>query len=92
MLIEEAPRTLVLARTEITQAVQGEDSPVRVVPAWATPPDTHVLIMLGETAPEAAAALRVIRHRLEQRRSDGMWVFGIVERYAKRTGKLKRSG
>jgi ABC-2 type transport system permease protein len=22
----------------------------------------------------------------------GMWVFGIVERYAKRTGKLKRSG
>jgi ABC-2 type transport system permease protein len=22
----------------------------------------------------------------------GMWVFGVVERYAKRTGKLKRSG
>lgn len=79
MLIEDPPRTLVLTRTEIAQAVHGApDSPVRIIPAWATPPDTHVLIMLGETAPEAAAALRVIRHRLEQRRSDGMWVFGVT--------------
>ncbi|WP_394826372.1 CpsD/CapB family tyrosine-protein kinase [Pendulispora albinea] len=78
MLIDDPPRTLVLSRNEIAQAVHGAESPVRIVPAWATPPDTHVLIMLGETAPEAAAALRVIRHRLEQRRSDGMWVFGVT--------------
>jgi Mrp family chromosome partitioning ATPase len=54
------------------------DSPVLVVPAWAAPPDTHVLVMLGDTATEATAALRVIRHRLEQKRADGMWIFGVT--------------
>jgi Mrp family chromosome partitioning ATPase len=54
------------------------DSPVRVVPAWASPPDTHVLVMLGDTANEATASLRVIRHRLEQKRADGMWIFGVT--------------
>lgn len=56
---------------------QGE-SPVRVVPAWAAPPDTHRLVMLGDTAPEASAELRVIRHRVEQKRADGIWTFGIT--------------
>ena len=54
------------------------DSPVRVIPAWAAPPNTQLLVMLGETSAEAPAALRVIRHRLEQKRVEGMWTFGIT--------------
>jgi Mrp family chromosome partitioning ATPase len=34
--------------------------------------------MLGETSTEATAALRVIRHRLEQKRAEGMWTFGVT--------------
>ena len=34
--------------------------------------------MLGESSPQAAASLRVIRHRLEQKRAEGMWTFGIT--------------
>jgi Mrp family chromosome partitioning ATPase len=34
--------------------------------------------MLGETSSEAPAALRVIRHRLEQKRAEGMWTFGVT--------------
>lgn len=78
----EHSRTLVLVRNEHAgsnqqQQQQGE-SPVRVVPAWASPPNTHVLVMLGDTAPDATAALRVLRHRLEQKRASGMWVFGVT--------------
>ncbi|MBK6695351.1 MAG: CpsD/CapB family tyrosine-protein kinase [Myxococcales bacterium] len=73
-------RTLVLVRGEPSgQGPTGTgESPVRVVPAWASPPDTHVLVMLGDTAPEATGALRVLRHRLEQKRASGMWVFGVT--------------
>jgi Mrp family chromosome partitioning ATPase len=49
-----------------------------VVPAWASPPDTSVLVMLGEASNEATASLRVIRHRLEQKRAEGMWTFGVT--------------
>jgi Mrp family chromosome partitioning ATPase len=34
--------------------------------------------MLGNASPEACAALRIIRHRLEQRRANGMWMFGVT--------------
>lgn len=76
-------RTLVLVRQEPhgngpSPPGQPPETPVRVAPAWASPPDTHVLVMLGDTAPEATAALRVLRHRLEQKRANGMWVFGIT--------------
>jgi Mrp family chromosome partitioning ATPase len=54
------------------------DSPVRVIAAWASPPNTQILAMLGETSAEAPAALRVIRHRLEQKRAEGMWTFGVT--------------
>jgi Mrp family chromosome partitioning ATPase len=64
-------------RTLIVQRSQG-DSPVRVVPVWASPPNTQILAMLGETSAEAPAALRVIRHRLEQKRAEGMWIFGVT--------------
>jgi Mrp family chromosome partitioning ATPase len=69
-------RTLVVQRRDIIN--QHGDSPVRVVPAWASPPDTSILVMLGETSNEATAALRVIRHRLEQKRAEGMWTFGVT--------------
>jgi Mrp family chromosome partitioning ATPase len=34
--------------------------------------------MLGESEPAAPAALRVIRHRLERRRAEGVWVVGVT--------------
>jgi Mrp family chromosome partitioning ATPase len=73
---ESASKTLVVQRRDM--GAQQGDSPVRVVPAWASPPDTQVLVMLGETSSDATAALRVIRHRLEQKRADGMWTFAVT--------------
>jgi len=34
--------------------------------------------MLGETSTDATASLRVIRHRLEQKRAEGMWTFAVT--------------
>jgi Mrp family chromosome partitioning ATPase len=53
-------------------------APVRVVPVWAAPPNAEMLVMLGEASSDAAAALRVLRHRLDQKRAEGMWVFGVT--------------
>lgn len=69
-------RTMMLPRRDIVS--QAAESPVRVVPAWASPPNTQILVMLGETHTEATAQLRVIRHRLEQKRAEGMWTFGVT--------------
>ncbi len=74
---ESPSKTIVVQRRDIVPSSHG-DSPVRVVPAWASPPDTTVLVMLGESSPQASAALRVIRHRLEQKRAEGMWTFGVT--------------
>ncbi len=71
----DSTRTLVVQRGNAP--AQG-DSPVRIVPAWASPPNTQILVMLGETSTEAPAALRVIRHRLEQKRAEGMWTFAVT--------------
>ena len=76
MAYDSPSRTLVVQRRDIIS--QQGDSPVRVVPAWASPPDTSVLVMLGEASNEATASLRVIRHRLEQKRAEGMWTFGVT--------------
>ena len=76
MPYDSPSRTLVVQRRDIIS--QQGDSPVRVVPAWASPPDTSVLVMLGEASSEATASLRVIRHRLEQKRAEGMWTFGVT--------------
>jgi Mrp family chromosome partitioning ATPase len=64
-----------------TQAiVPREEHVLRVVPVWASPPNPRVLAMLRESrAATAAAALRVIRHRLERRRTaDGVWILGVT--------------
>jgi Mrp family chromosome partitioning ATPase len=55
-----------------------QDDIVRAVPVWASPPDPPILVMLGETRADAPAALRVLRHRLELRRSEGIWTFGVT--------------
>src|ERR1700733_6956529 len=55
-----------------------EDHSVHTVPVWASPPNLSVLAMLGETRADAPAALRVLRHRLERRRAEGMWTFGVT--------------
>lgn len=75
-------RTLLLwsrggADGERERQIEEEDS-VHVVPVWACPPDLRRLVMLGDTSPAACAALRVIRHRLEQHRSQGMWTIGVT--------------
>jgi Mrp family chromosome partitioning ATPase len=63
-------------RPGVTDAPDGQ--PVRLVPVWASPPDPTMLVMLGAGKPEARAALRVIRHRLELLRAEGMWTFGVT--------------
>ena len=70
-------RTAIVHRSEIEQYHHG-DSPVQVVTAWASPPNSDLLVMLGNTSTEAPAQLRIIRHRLEQRRAEGMWIFGVT--------------
>ncbi|HXX69023.1 MAG TPA: CpsD/CapB family tyrosine-protein kinase [Polyangiaceae bacterium] len=55
-----------------------DEEVVHVVPVWASPPDARRLVMLGDGSAEAAAALRVIRHRLEVRRAEGMWTLGVT--------------
>ncbi len=52
--------------------------PVKLVPVWASPPDTRLLVMLGDPPAGAAAALRIIRHRLEQKRQQGMFIVGVT--------------
>ncbi len=76
----ESNRTMIITTEgrEVSGNGPMSEPPVRVVPTWASPPDTHVLVMLGDTAPEASASLRIIRHRLEQKRADGMWIFGVT--------------
>jgi Mrp family chromosome partitioning ATPase len=73
----DSTQTLVVQRRDMSPG--NDDSPVRVISAWASPPNTEVLVMLGETSSsDAPAALRVIRHRLEQRRAEGMWTFAVT--------------
>jgi Mrp family chromosome partitioning ATPase len=65
--------------TTSTEIIRHDQTTVRVVPVWASPPKMGLLAMLGESRSDApAAALRVIRHRLERRRAEGMWTFGVT--------------
>jgi Mrp family chromosome partitioning ATPase len=75
---EQAARsTLVLRAREVVTPTE-EEALVRVVPVWASPPDLHVLAMLGESGQYVPAALRVIRHRLEGLRAEGLWTFAVT--------------
>jgi Mrp family chromosome partitioning ATPase len=50
----------------------------RVVSVRASPLEARVVAMLADGWPGATAALRVIRHRLELLRGQGMWTFGVT--------------
>jgi Mrp family chromosome partitioning ATPase len=73
----DSMKTIVATRSDISH---DEQSPVQPVPAWAQPPNTQILVMLGgdTLGVPAAAQLRVIRHRLEQKRAEGIWTFGVL--------------
>lgn len=77
---DPARTTLALRPNELAKRAERhrENEPVRVVPVWASPPDVRVLGMFGEAPSEVPAALRVLRHRLETRRSQGMWTFAVT--------------
>jgi Mrp family chromosome partitioning ATPase len=70
--------TLIVRPASIDACQRPTDGPPRVVPVWATPSDESLVAMLGPGWPEATAALRVIRHRLELLRAEGMWTFGVT--------------
>jgi Mrp family chromosome partitioning ATPase len=75
---ERAARTTLVLRSREVVTPTEEEALVRVVPVWATPPDVRVLAMLGESGPDVPAALRVIRHRLEGLRAEGLWTFAVT--------------
>ncbi len=69
--------TLVVRSQSLDASDPRED--VRVIAAsGGTLGDGPVLATLGDGAPDATAALRVIRHRLQLLRSQGMWTIGVT--------------
>ena len=58
--------------------VAGEGAPLRVVPALASPDIALRESLEPPRTSASAAALRIIRHRLELRHADGMWSFGVT--------------
>lgn len=72
---DEGSPALALRTSEIGPC---DEDVIRAVPVWAAPPDSPILVMLGETRGGAPAALRVLRHRLELRRAEGLWTFGVT--------------
>lgn len=75
---EQSARTTLVLRSREVITPTEEEALVRVVPVWATPPDLRVLAMLGESGSHVPAALRVIRHRLEALRAEGLWTFAVT--------------
>jgi Mrp family chromosome partitioning ATPase len=73
----DASTTLVV-RSGAAVAPREPDGTLNVVPVWAAPVGAGLRAMLGESRPDVAAALRVIRHRLERKREEGMWTFGVT--------------
>jgi tyrosine-protein kinase len=73
--LNQTTRMLAIKPREIAPCAENG---IRAVPVWASPPNLPVLAMLGETRADAPAALRVLRHRLELRRAEGMWTFGVT--------------
>ncbi len=72
---DEASPALALRSQGVTPC---DEDVVRAVPVFASPPDAPLLVMLGETRADGPAALRVLRHRLERCRAEGLWTFGVT--------------
>jgi Mrp family chromosome partitioning ATPase len=77
---DPARTRLALRLNELAQHAERQrtNEPVRVIPVRASPPDVRVLGMFAEEPPEVPAALRVVRHRLETRRGQGLWTFAVT--------------
>jgi Mrp family chromosome partitioning ATPase len=74
---ERSPRALALRTRDVARRARKE-SLVRVVPVWAVPPEPRLLLMLGDVPAAGPAALRVLRHRLEALRAQGLWTFAVT--------------
>ena len=77
---DPARTRLALRLNQLAQQAERQrtNEPIRVVPVWAQPPDVRVLGMFGEGSPEVSAALRIVRHRLETRRGEGVWTIAVT--------------
>ena len=69
------PAPIVMAAHGI---VSHEESQLRVVPALVVPNVALRESLEPPPSSPSAAALRIIRHRLELRHADGMWSFGVT--------------
>lgn len=103
LLFPERGAEMTFVISGILLLVSGVYYPVSILPGWMQPaatlsPATYVLVGMREAILDGAgvAALGGTLWPLLAIGAAsipiGMWVFGCVERYAKRTGKLKRSG
>ena len=73
---DDATAALALRGAPAIEPIEG--AVVRVVHVCASPPDPSLLVMLGGARAEAPAALRVLRHRLELRRAEGVWTLAVT--------------
>ncbi len=103
LLFPERGAEMTFVISGILLLVSGVYYPVSVLPGWMQPmatlsPATYVLrgmraaILDGQGITHLGGTLVPLLLIGLISIPIGMWVFGIVERYAKRTGKLKRSG
>jgi ABC-2 type transport system permease protein len=103
LLFPERGAEMTFVISGILLLVSGVYYPVDVLPGWMQPaatvsPATYVLegmrdaILDGKGVTELGGTLLPLLIIGAVSIPIGMWVFGVVERYAKRTGKLKRSG
>ena len=103
LLFPERGAEMTFVISGILLLVSGVYYPVDIRPGWMQPaatvsPATYVLrgmraaILDGKGVTSLGGTLLPLLIIGAASIPIGMWVFGIVERYAKRTGKLKRSG
>jgi Mrp family chromosome partitioning ATPase len=74
----DALTTLGVRAPEVDACDRVDAGGPRVVAVRAAPLEARVVAMLADGWPGATAALRVIRHRLELLRGQGMWTFGVT--------------
>jgi ABC-2 type transport system permease protein len=103
LLFPERGAEMTFVISGILLLVSGVYYPVSVLPGWMQPaatisPATYVLrgmrsaILDGKGVTALGGTLLPLLLIGALSIPIGMWIFGVVERYAKRTGKLKRSG
>jgi Mrp family chromosome partitioning ATPase len=74
---ESSSRTLALTAGPLARCVE-DGVLLRAIPVRASPPDARILGMFDETSSDVPAALRVVRHRLEARRDQGLLTVAVT--------------